>query len=613
MKKITAILMSCVLVFCLTACSIAQATPDGVTDGSVEQPSQDSAAQASAPIDFQQDNPLRDVEIESVTVRMYGVGDKVITGDDERTIIDIVQNDAREWQDLSGYDFFETFPEDMYMKTEEVPLHLVVTLSSGEAYVVNAYETTDSPEFFDILTIEGEDYKLSYDEYQDFASIVQTAREEIIADAPESVKPFADLTKDDISKITRVGQYYEMSPFDKNLTDDQVDQVISTLNSLEIEPSSVEYEPVDMVGGSYGYFVIHFDNGEYFRIGSHTAYPIYDDSGELGEMVPVAYIDGVVYHCNKEYAQGINWDHQEMADGYVKTYTYGRQDSDYIFGNLTVEEITGISVGIDNNGTLEQRSVPLTMAEQALEVLKQIRHSDDNELGRPDVTFDESVNRSSLIVITLNDQESVKLGIDDGHLVFNQWDYSEDESMIAALEGLITDAKQAAEEMLAAAGETQQVRIDDDTELKGMYLSGDTEYVPRTTYMSFEIPALLAEHEDGYYPEGYTLEDAPICVTVTKLENGASDGVARKRFDDAIAAGKDGYSERDVQVKSGITIEIYEYQGSDRYDREILFVARTLPIELEIDVVSRSVFDVSPDAIYALVYETFVSGFKTIE
>ena len=623
MKKITAFLMSCALVFGLAACSFVQASQNGGTDGSSERSSQattaqatadeDTAAQASTPIDFQQDNPLGDAEIASVVVRMYGVGDKAITGDDEQTIKDIIQNDAREWQDLSGYDYIETFPEDMYMKMEEVPLHLVVTLASGESYVINAYKTTDTSGFFDILTIEGEDYKLSYEEYQDFASIVQAAREEIVAGAPESVKPFADLTKDDISHITRVGQYYEMSPFDKDLTDDQVDQVISTLNSLEIEPASVEYEPVEMNGGSYGYFVIHFDNGEYFRVGSHTAYPVYDDSGKLTDMVSVAYIDGVVYRCNKEYAEDINWDHQETRDGYVKMYLSGRKDSDYLFENLTVEEITGISVGIDNNGTLEQRMVPLNMAEKALEVLKQIRYADDNKLERPDLSFGESVDRSSLIEIKLNDQEVVKLGIDDGHLVFNQWDYSEDPEMIAALEDLIAEAKQAAEEMLAAAGETQQVRVDDDTELKGMLLYGDTTYVPRTSYMAFEIPALLVEHEDGYYPEGYTLDDAPISVTVTKTANDGSDGVALKRFDDAVAAGEEGYSERDVQVKSGSTLEVYEYRGSDGYDREILFVARGIAMGLEIHVVCRDSYDITPDAIYALIFETFVSGYVTMD
>lgn len=618
MKKFMAILMSCVLVFGLAACSIAQASQDGEGEGSSEQPSQatayqDTTAQASAPIDLQQDNPLRDATIESVTVRMYGVGDKAITGDDEQTIKDMVQNDAREWQDLSGYDFIETFPEDMYMKMEEVPLHLVVTLASGEAYVVNAYKTSETPDFFDILTIEGEDYKLSYDEYQDFASIVQAAREEIIADAPESVKPFADLTKDDISHITRVGQYYEMSPLDKDLTDDQVDQVISTLKGLEIEPKTVEYEPAEMNGGSYGYFVIYLDNGEYFRIGSHTAYPVYDDSGELDEMVPVAYIDGVVYRCNKEYAEGINWDHQETRDGYVKMYLSGRKDSDYPFESLTADEISSISVGVDDNGKWQQRTVPLSLADQAVEVLKQIRYSDDNKLERPDVTFDESVKRSSLIEINLNDQEVVKLGIDDGHLVFNQWDYAEDDAMIAALEDLIAEAKQAAEDMLAAAGETQQIRIDNDTELKGMHLSGDTEYVPRTSYMAFEIPAALVEHEDGYYPEGYTLENAPIYVTVTEKVNDGSAGAARTRFDDAIAAGEVGYSEQDVQVKGGSTLEVYEYQGSDAYDREMLFVARGIVIELEIDVVCRDAYDVSPDAIYALLYETFVSGYVAME
>ena len=613
MKRFVTIALYVTLACALASCSIAQASPDNGADGSADQATQAAASQASGPINFQQDNPLGNATIETVTVRMYGVGDKAITGDDEQTIKAIIQNDDREWQDLSGYDFIETFPENWYWKMEEVPLHLVVTLSSGEAYVINAYETTDSPDFFDILTIEGEDYTLSYDEYQDFASIVQAAREEIIANAPESVKPFADLTKDDVSEIERVGQYYETNPNDKVLEDAQVEQVISTLNTLEFEPGTVEYEPVEMIGGTYSYFIIHFENGEYFKIGSHTDYPVYDDSGERAESVPVAYIDGVVYHCNKEYAKGINSDHQETMDGYVKRYLTTTQDSDYIFENLTVEEITGISVGIDNNGTLEQRSVPLSMANQTLDVLKQIRYTDDNKLERPEMTFDESVNRSSLIVITLNDQEIVKLGIDDGHLVFCQSDYAEDESMIAALEDLIAEAKLAAEKMLASMGETQLVRIDDDTEFKGMYLSGDTEYVPRTSYMSFEIPTMLVEHEDGYYPEGYTLENAPIYVTVTKLENGASDGAARKRFEGAIAVGEEGYSERDVQVKSGSTIEVYEYKTSDPNDREMLFVARNLAIELQIDVVCSGSSDISLDAIYSLIFETFVSGFQVIE
>ena len=615
MKKFMAILMSFALVFGLTACSIAQASQDGGGEGSSEQPSQAATAQASTPIDLQQDNPLRDATIDSVTVRMYGVGDKAITGADEQTIKGIVQNDAREWQDLSGYDFIETFPEEMYMKMEEVPLHLVVTLTSGKAYVINAYKTTDSPDFFDILTIDDEDYKLSYEEYQDFASIVQAAREEIIADAPKSVKPFADLTKDDISHITRVGQYYEMSPLDKDLSDAQVDQVISTLKSLEIEPASVEYEPVEMNGGSYGYFVIHFDDGEYFKIGSHTAYPVYDDSGELAEMVPVAYIDGVVYRCNKEYAEGINWDHQETMDGYVKRYLSGRPDSEYLFERLTVGEITGISVGVDENGTLQQRTVPLSMADQALEVLKQIRYSDDNKLERPDVTFDESVKRSSLIEITLNDQEVVKLGIDDGHLVFNQWDYSEDPEMIAALEDLIAEAKQAAEDMLAAAGETQQVRVVDDL-VTNVGIPSDHTIRQRKMYMSFEIPGLLVDRGDGYCPEGYTLEDAPIYVTVTETDGdgyaGAPDGSRRAYFEDAIAAGKEGYSKSSVQTKKGATLEVYERIGSDPNDREILFVGKGLFV-LEIDAVSRESVDISLDSIYALMYETFVIGYETVE
>ena len=453
MRRIVAIVIAAALAFGLVACSMARADTDipdsGSVSGSVQQVQIDPAAVGPEesqepeipdipeydPIDLKRDNPLADAEIVSVTLHLSAVGEYEITGDDAQTIKEIAQNPSRIWQDSSGWDFFDA----KYISYTDYPTRLKVTLDSGETLDLRVLEVRG--ESTNILRINDEEYDLSPEEYTAFEDVHGRAYEELCAGLDGRIMPFADLVADDLARITRVRHYTEADQSEQVLTDEQVQMVLDSLHELELEPSVAIFHPELLAGAGYECFMLEFKNGESYYVGAYERYGIWnDDNTEEVDRFPVAMVDGVLYRCNQEYASDMYWDYEETSGYYEPRYLSAREIPEYPFADITADEIKDIRVGVTKDGKWDRVEISLDLADDVVEVLKQIRYADDNKLERPDVSFDVSVQRSNQITIYVNGYEQVGLGVDDGHLVMNQSDYIEDEGMIEALEDLIARA-----------------------------------------------------------------------------------------------------------------------------------------------------------------------------
>ena len=597
----------------------------------------DDAQDETASFDLARDNPFADETIVSVVMHVYGVGEIELEGQYLDALLAIIQNDARVWQDRSAWMSIEDWA---YTVTQnENPPRFSVTLESGELFYVKAYEAAGA--LTNILTIDDEEYDLTAEEYAVFEELYLAARDKVFAEADDVVRPYADLTIDDLEKVTRVRHYMDFNPDEQVLTESQLELVLDALNNLEIETAAVDFTPEILAGGGYAHFELWFKDGEHYAIGEYGDYFDYD-SGERtqdSETYPVAYIDGILYRCNSDYAYDMYWNYEETAEGYVKRYFSGRDIPEYPFERLTADEITGIGAGalvtsawddmlgpsawgIEETSTYwGQNTVPLSLAEDVVDIMRQIRYADDNTLERPDLSFDESVQISSQLVVTINGTENIDLGVYEGHLVMNQSHFTEDAELIDALEDLIALAKEKSEELLALQNERQTVKFFDEETVKVtsnpnvQFPSAEAEQEMQYC-MSFELPAALVEHDDGYYPEGYTLDDAPIYVTVSEIDpvmNGkAPAGSNLKRLLDAMEDDVTGsYKDTRFQCKKGHYLRFVKYTGSDPYDREYLFVSSGYAT-LEIDVVSRGEYVIDADAIYRMLSDTFATGYEAV-
>lgn len=640
MKRIAALLLAAALALGCAACAPARANTDvpdvgsqSAGDGADNQasteiePAETAAIEADAdeifdtgfdagyddhgydPIDLCRDNPLGDADVASVKLRVEGVGEQELTGGDEATILGIAQNDTRAWQDQPD------FPNGTYFVTDYMPPAFIVTLASGQELVVRAHTAQGTPS--NILSIDGEDYALTADEYDAFNEVHETVRDEIIAQAGEAVRPYADLAKADLAKIERVRHYTEEDQSEQLLTNAQADLVIKDLNALEIEPATVDFDPEALMGGGYEYFVLWFKDGSSVAVGAYQYYQDYDNlenSYSIDDSYPVAYIDGAVYRCNPEYANDMYWNYEEFADYYQKRYLYGREVADHPFEEMQDDEITELYVGIDDDGTWRDRLVPLDsdLVAEAGDVLRSLLITDGNKLERTQrYDLDWSVRRSSEITIGVNDNESVDLGIDGDRLVINQADYEEDADVLAALQGLIDAARESAEALLAENGETQTVTVssyDESSEAS----SGAFSHKSYT----FELPQALVKHEDGYYPDGYTLDTAPLSVQVMAYDvessfdretyltvNKIPDDAMVSRVEAEMEAAKgEGYRDSWILIPGG-SFRMIVRSGSGEYDREIFLVEENLSV-LELDIVQREAYDIGIDAVYSLIRET---------
>lgn len=645
MKRFVAVLMAGVLALGLGACATAKATNDVPEAGSAAeaaQAAQESELEAEpeqavaieedgdaifdngfdevnyGPMDLCRDNPFKDFEITSVTLRLHGVGEQELSGGYEATILGIVQNEAREWQDQPD------FPNGTYFITDYLPFSFVVTLETGEEFVVRAHTAQGTPS--NILSIGDEDYALTAEEYTAFNEVHEIVRDEIIAAAGDTEKPYADLTKDDLAHIERVRHYTEADQSEQLLTVSQAEAVIEVLNKLELEPATANFDPEPLMGGGYEYFVLWFKDGSSVSVGAYQYYSEYDDNYELIDTYPVAYIDGAVYRCNAEYAEDMYWNYEESSEEYVQQYLYGRNVAEYPFEGLTADEVIDIHVGVDSvsGGSQTDAIVPLSIADEVVEVLRQLRVSDDNRVERQGFSFVESINRSSQLTIGLSSTDRVSLGVADGHVVLNQADYEEDPEVIDALQDLIDLANEKAKELLDANGDTQTVKASSSNTMNIVTAPGESQVSVKT--YSFELSQKLVKHEDGYYGQGYTFETAPIAVLVNSYDGEMVDDLYSIKFsvpDDAIskrvkaemeAANGEGYTDSPYASLAGASIELIDHVDEKTGVRERL-MATSGGMDgfcVEVYIVERGDSDLTLDSVWALLYTTFNSSYEAV-
>ena len=625
MKRLITGLMTAALALCLASCSVAQVDADvpatGSEAGSVreavaeEEPAAEPEPEEPEvpeydPVDLKRDNPLGDVEIAAVSLKLSGVGKYEITGEDAQTIKDMAQNDARIWQDSSEWTFFDA----KYLTVTTYPYRIVVTLDSGEELPLYAYEV--SGQSTNILVIGGEEYDLTPEEFDAFNAIHDRAYDAHVDQLDEAINPYADLSLDDLTKITRVRHYTEEDQSEQVLTDEQADMVLESLKNLEIDPTAAIFQPELLFGGGYECFMLWFKNGDSYYVGAYQGYGIWnEDYSEQIDSFPVAMIDGVLYPCDAGFAEDMYWDYEEFADYYVKRYMYGRDVPDYPFESMSDDEITGMYVGIDVDGSWVDRLVPLDsdLTADATDLLRSLLITDDNSLEwERTFNLDESVRRSSEIEISINGNESVDLGVSDGHVVINQGDYEEDADVVEALEDLIASAREAAEDLLAENGETQLVTASTDDSPDG---TGTIK-----TY-AFELPTALVKHDDGYYPDGYTLDSAPLSVQVNAyavemtldeetymtITTKPDDAIVNRVEEEMEAVDGEGYYDGWILIPGGSFRLVTRGDIGDT-DREICLIESNLFV-LEIDIVQRDDYGIGIDAVYSLIRETLTSAY----
>ena len=557
-------------------------------------------------IDLKRDNPLSDAEVASVSLCLYGVGETKLSADYANVIAGIVQNDARVWQNPAA-DSGKSY--GIYERRSPA---FIVTLASGEELEVHAHKASGS--LSHVLSINDEDYELTADEYTSFKALYEGACEWLISASDTYVAPYAGLTKDDLARIERIGTFYATEGNEQYLTESQVDLVIESLNNLYVVPSTANFNPDGLAGGSYEYFKLWFKDGTSVMIGAYDYYSVYDESYNLIDRYPVAYFDGVLFRCNEGYAEDMYWNHEESAEGYRRQYLSARIMPDYPFEELTADEVQLILVELedDSNGWttgLASRS----LAEDVVDVLKQLKRTEDNLVHESDSDLNGLVaSQKTILTILLSNGERVLIDADESDVYINYGRYAQETGVADGIKTLIGDARESHAKLIESVGERTLVEAKASETPSGFSdIFGDGlfgMFGPGPSGLTFELPSVLVEHNDGYYPEGYSLEDAPVSVTVTTYSSESGDEITnRSRLEEEMSSvGGQGYSEFSIfgGQKSATLIT---HWGMDGQDTELLY-DDGLPTGVEILIKGNDGFDVSPEAVLALVLGSAGAG-----
>lgn len=530
MKRLASVVMAAALALSLAGCATAfagQNAPDaGSTSGSAQtaqlEPAADTVEEETPfpeydPIPLDVDNPLADVDIASLEFRLCGVGEEELSDADAQVILDIAQNDGRVF--VSADEGMPGYVIDENGKDSAGP-RFYLTLESGQDLVLEAQHN----EYATLFYIDHHSYELTEDEYESFEALYEDYYADMLDSAEDTICPYADLSADDLIKITRVNYYtfnydgeYPMP--EQVLTDEQAEMVIDTLRSLEIEVATANPKLDALFGGGYADFELWFKDGSHYKVGSYHKTELDEETYEVVESYDQAYIDSILYRCNDGFNNDLYWDYQETEEGYQPWYLNAREVAEYPFENLTADEI-GIASMRDAGGWVKAVA-PRALHDQIVDVLRQIRYCDENEVETD--TFGGGMDEKTLYV-TLTSGETFYLSLDGDEAVVNFGHYTQDPEVIDAIEGLFDDIYDARDESIDKIGETTRIAMKGSDTTQSV--DPDTgELVPFTEYTYFELPSVLVEHEDGYYPEGYTLEDAPLSVQLSQHDLfGGSEG-----------------------------------------------------------------------------------------
>lgn len=451
MKKIAVIVMSAALAFSVAACSVARADSDVTDAGSASSFEQQTQTQPTAvesdepeieipafePVELDFDNPLADVEIASVKLRVTEVGEKKLDESDAQTIIGIIQNDDRVY--VERYSFWPSKLTDGGRGCITSPW-FVVTLESGEELQALALRNAARTNLY----LNDCCYELTDDECDTFSTICDEYRPQVIDAADEFAMPYAELTVDQLDKVVRL-DYDEFTYEDENteLTDEQVEMLVNTLRKLEMEPATVEFGHEMLYGGGgqiFSYFELWFKDGRHYEVGEYSSHMVYDENDQFVESYPVVYIDGVIFRCNEEYDHDMYWDYKEMDPDYEPSdsYTNARTFPDYRFEDMGADEIEYMGVYMDGEGQWVWRDVPMSLVDEAVAALAKLRLSDDarNDEMAEEMTVEER-QRANQLSIRLSNNDVLQLGVDGDYVFFNFHFYEEDSEAIDALQDFI--------------------------------------------------------------------------------------------------------------------------------------------------------------------------------
>ena len=414
-----------------------------------------SVAQAAsaADIDLARDNPLADATIESVTLRLTGVADVELAELDAKAIADIVQSDDRVLIDRSGW-----FLDSLDWLISEYPPHFFITLASGEELTVSTNGSLGSPSgSLVILKPDHETYEyyeLSDEEYETFVETYKNVSLVAIDSVPVTVKPFEDLTPDQLVKVTRTNDWNDYSGVEHTLSEEQIESLIQTLNKLEIQPATIDQDPPELYDGTYKDFELWFENGERIAVGEYHNAPISDgDDGFSDETHALAWIDGATFECDQQSADELYYDYQEWSPTYKKQYLNTRNASEHPFESLTAGEIRAIKVGPNDAYSTTEYLASLDLAEEVVDVLRQLKISQTNKVeGQPSsverVQQDWGKEENQLIIVLSND-ELFYLRTSDGNILLNSVEYEQDDGVTQAYVQLYEDAVASVKELAA--------------------------------------------------------------------------------------------------------------------------------------------------------------------
>lgn len=457
MRRVATLFVLVALALATASCASARANADASKAGSAAGSAQAASSEhASAepveeepelpeydPIDLRRDNPLADAEIASIKLRVTAVGEQELSDADTKTILDIVQNDDRVY--VERFSFWPS--KDSGDFDNSTSPWFVVTLESGEeieALVLQNMARTN-------LYLNDCCFELTDEEYAAFSALCDEYRPQVIDAADEVLTPYADLTAAKLDRVVRL-DYDEMTYEDLNteLSDEQVEMLVSTLRKLEIEPATAEFGHESLYGGggqSFSYFELWFKDGTHYDVGEFSRHSIYDENDQFVESYAVAYIDGVIFRCNEEYDHDMYWDYQEMDPDYEPSgsYTSARSFPDYRFAGMDADEIEYIGAGVSDGLILSSREVPLSLADEAVEVLGKLRLSDDARNDeRVDELTEEEYKGVFQLAIRLSNTDSFWLGVNDDCVFFNYHFYEEESEVIEALQEFIDLARDEA-------------------------------------------------------------------------------------------------------------------------------------------------------------------------
>ena len=621
MKKIVAIALASALALGLSSCAVARAGSEARSEGSVvasEQPAQLEPAVAEPepetepeieapvydPIELDYDNPLADVEIASVQCRLYGVGALELEGADKETILGIAVNDARVFKDENPEGPGYTLSNGKLIAGPR----FVITLESGEELVLLSLQSEGFAANFYINNFR---YELSDEEYQSFKALYDESVASILNGADETVTPFADLSANDLIKITRV--QYASYDYDGEyplpeqvLSDEQLEQVIETLQSLEMEPATANPEMEMLYGGSgggYGKFELWFKSGAHYVVGCYTQTDYETD--ENGKLIttPVVFIDDFFYDCNRDFVESLGWDYEETDPEYVRWYLSAREIAEYPFEKFTGEEIKYASMALEDDSLgWTTLVVPRSMNDEIADALRGIRYSDENEVETNLLGLSDDAETA--MTLWLSNGEYVLFGLVDDEAVLNFYHFRQEKEVVEAIEKMFEDVRDEYKDLIESNGERNRISV------RGTDSSSDVdqdtgELIPVTEYTYFELPRVLVEHEDGYYPEGSSLEDAPLSVQVFSYDTIGGDKsesfVTRLKEDMEAADGEGYYSGQVSNGKSFAGIIIH--WNDDGQIVEAVVTGGSLT-RVEVYIKGDGDYEITPEAVYMLVVGT---------